>query len=261
MKNINVSAIMSRAWAIRKAAAREMACRPSEVLMSECLRMAWAESTPARAAAHVVRDWAGRTSADQTAFIRRVLFKALQGNPRAGLAGYGSDPDTVDALVSETFVTFAPTLDVDRLTALNTKRAARDLKPITLAALIYRAANAAIERAAYANKRKADFEVSATVQTSDDEEADLFDLHRADKMQKDNCGITRETENIVVARYSLDAIRATLEGRDEIDRTIAAMAIGEHTERQIAEAVGISHQAVHKRLAKLRAALEIAGIA
>lgn len=41
MKTIN-STVMTTAWAIRKNAAQEMGCKVSDVLMSECLRMAWA---------------------------------------------------------------------------------------------------------------------------------------------------------------------------------------------------------------------------
>ena len=43
-KTYNMSETMTRAWAIRKAAAADMGCKVSEVLMGECLKIAWAEA-------------------------------------------------------------------------------------------------------------------------------------------------------------------------------------------------------------------------
>ena len=60
-------------------------------------------------------------------------------------------------------------------------------------------------------------------------------------------------------------IRADLErftaGRDEIDRKIIELVQENYTERQIADVVKISNVAVHKRIVKIRAALQNVGIA
>ena len=48
-KTYNMSETMTRAWAIRKAAAADMGCKVSEVLMGECLKIAWAEAEGANA--------------------------------------------------------------------------------------------------------------------------------------------------------------------------------------------------------------------
>ena len=51
----------------------------------------------------------------------------------------------------------------------------------------------------------------------------------------------------------LDSFRA---GLDEIGRQILEMVAAHKTEREIGKAVGISNVAVHKRIVKMRAALE-----
>ena len=43
-KTYDVRAIMARAWDIRKTAAAEIGCKVGEVVMGECLRIAWAEA-------------------------------------------------------------------------------------------------------------------------------------------------------------------------------------------------------------------------
>lgn len=80
-KTYNVTDIMTRAWAIRREAAETMGCRASEVLMSECLRMAWAEAEGAYAAgnaAAVINAWAAMSPEAQYSTVRRVIRRAAR---------------------------------------------------------------------------------------------------------------------------------------------------------------------------------------
>ena len=68
------------------------------------------------------------------------------------------------------------------------------------------------------------------------------------------CGdATVNTETSAIIRADLDAFR---DGLDEIGRQILEMVAAHKTEREIGKAVSISNVAVHKRIVKMRAALE-----
>ena len=61
------------------------------------------------------------------------------------------------------------------------------------------------------------------------------------------------TEESAIIRATLDSYRGEL---DEIGQQILELVAAHMTEREIAKVVGISNVAVHKRIAKMRAALE-----
>ena len=80
-KTYDRAAIMGRAWAIRREAAADMGCSVSEVLMGECLRIAWAEAEgqhAARNAAERVATWGAMAEADQIAMMKRCIHKAAK---------------------------------------------------------------------------------------------------------------------------------------------------------------------------------------
>ena len=75
-----------------------------------------------------------------------------------------------------------------------------------------------------------------------------------------SAGGSVDTETSAIIRADLGQFT---DGRDEIDRKIMELVQEHYTERMIAEALDnkISNVAVHKRIVKLRAALQTAGIA
>ena len=80
-KTYNMSETMTRAWAIRKAAAADMGCKVSEVLMGECLKIAWAEAEGANAetnAAAIAGEWANMADADKMRMMTACIRKAAK---------------------------------------------------------------------------------------------------------------------------------------------------------------------------------------
>ena len=80
-KTYNMSETMTRAWAIRKAAAADMGCKVSEVLMGECLKIAWAEAEGANAetnAAAIAGEWANMADADKVRMMTACIRKAAK---------------------------------------------------------------------------------------------------------------------------------------------------------------------------------------
>ena len=139
-KSFNLSAIMGRAWAIRKSAAAEMGCKVSEVVFSLCLKQAWAEAEGVNAeinAAAVVAEWAATTPEKQVEWLQRCVVRAAkdvigystedhyhQFNECAawGLRGHQFDEFT-DEAYCRLFDAF------DRLPITNERRAAKGLRP------------------------------------------------------------------------------------------------------------------------------------
>lgn len=64
---------------------------------------------------------------------------------------------------------------------------------------------------------------------------------------------TENTETAAIIRADVERVR---NGLDEIGKQILEMVAAGKTEREIGKAVGISNVAVHKRIVKMRAALE-----
>lgn len=65
--------------------------------------------------------------------------------------------------------------------------------------------------------------------------------------------LTANTETSAIIRADLERFKA---GRDAMDRAILERVAAGMTEREIAAEVKISNVAVHKRIAKMRAALQ-----
>lgn len=257
-KTYDRAAIMGRAWTIRRDAAAEMGCSVSEVLMGECLRIAWAEAEgqhAARNAAERVATWGAMAEADQIAMMNRCIHKAAKNAigystedhylqfsevPAFGLYGLHD----LDEFVSETWLRVAAALDPDKLTATNERRAAQGKRPITLISIVYNAARASIAAVFYQDSKHAaasDFEVM-----NDNGEAESYTETRV-------ADLTTNTETSAIIRADLERFKA---GRDAMDRAILERVAAGMTEREIAAEVKISNVAVHKRIAKMRAALQ-----
>ena len=212
-KTYNMSETMTRAWAIRKAAAADMGCKVSEVLMGECLK---------------------------TACIRKAAKNEISYSTEDHYLQFSEVPafgcfrvHDFDEFVSETCIRVLDKLaDLDKLAATNERRAAQGKRPMRLVSVVYNAARASIAAVYYADSKHGaayDWEIN------------------------DGEGNAVNTETSAIIRADLDAFR---DGLDEIGRQILEMVAAHKTEREIGKAVGISNVAVHKRIVKMRAALE-----
>lgn len=245
-KTYNMSETMTRAWAIRKAAAADMGCKVSEVLMGECLKIAWAEAEGANAetnAAAIAGEWANMADADKVRMMTACIRKAAQFSEVPAFGCFRTHD--FDEFVSETCIRVLDKLaDLDKLAATNERRAAQGKRPMRLVSVVYNAARASIAAVYYADSKHGaayDWEIN-------DGEGN------AASFLETCCGdATVNTETSAIIRADLDAFR---DGLDEIGRQILEMVAAHKTEREIGKAVGISNVAVHKRIVKMRAALE-----
>lgn len=257
-KTYDRAAIMCRAWDIRREAAADMGCSVSEVLMGECLKIAWAEAEgqhAARNASERVAEWGKMNEAEQVAMLKRCIHKAAKNAigystedhylqfsevPAFGLYGLHD----LDEFVSEAWLRVAASLDPDKLTATNERRAAQGKRPISLISIVYNAARASIAAIFYQDSKHAaaaDLEV-----VNDNGEIESYTETRAADPSED-------TETAAIIRADLERFKA---GRDNMDRAILERVAAGMTEREIAAEVKISNVAVHKRIAKMRTALQ-----
>lgn len=257
-KAFNLGEIMRRAWAIRKAAAEEIGCAVGEVIMGECLRIAWAEAEGANAeinAGEIVSEWANMADADKVRFMSACIRKAAKNE-----IGYSTEdhylqfsevpafgcfrPHDFDEFISETCIRVLDKLgDLDKLTATNERRAAQGKRPLKLVSVVYNAARASIAAIYYADTKHGaayDWEIS-------DGEGN------AASFLETCCGdATENTETAAIIRSDVERLK---DGMDEIGKQILEMVMAGKTEREIGKAVGISNVAVHKRIVKMRTAL------
>lgn len=258
-KTYNVRDIMNRAWDIRKAAAAEIGCKVGEVVMGECLRLAWAEAEGVNAednALEIVQEWADMADADKVRMMAACVRKAAKNE-----IGYSTEdhylqfsevpafgcyrPHDFDEFVNETCIRVLSRLaDVDKLTATNERRAAQGKRPLRLVSVVYNAARASIAAVYYADSKHS---AAYDWQIEDGE-------GNAASYLETCCGdATENTETAAIIRADVERVR---NGLDEIGKQILEMVAAGKTEREIGKAVGISNVAVHKRIVKMRAALE-----
>lgn len=259
-KNYDLTAIMSRAWAIRKSAAAEIGCPVSEVVFSLCLKQAWAEAEGVNAEANaieIVREWGELGEAGQVKMMSACIRKAAKNEIRYSTEDHYLQFSEVpafacfrahdfDEFISETCIRVLDKLgDVDKLTATNEKRATQGKRPIRLVSVVYNVARASIAAVYYQDSKHGaayDWEIS------DGEGNTASYLETMVESGRDN------TEKSAIIRATLDGYRETL---DDIGQQILELVAAHMTEREIAKVVGISNVAVHKRIVKMRAALEI----
>lgn len=258
-KTYNVRDIMNRARDIRKAAAAEIGCKVGEIVMGECLRLAWAEAEGVNAegnALEIVKEWADMADADKVRMLAACVRKAAKNE-----IGYSTEdhylqfsdvpafgcyrPHDFDEFVNETCIRVLSRLaDVDKLTATNERRAAQGKRPLRLVSVVYNAARASIAAVYYADSKHG---AAYDWQIEDGE-------GNAASYLETCCGdATENTETAAIIRADVERVR---NGLDEIGKQILEMVAAGKTEREIGKAVGISNVAVHKRIVKMRAALE-----
>lgn len=253
------TAIMSRAWEIRRAAAAEIGCSVSAVLMSGCLSMAWAETQAANAplnAAKVAGAWDAMTDDDRMTMLKRCIHKAakdvigysvedkyLQFTELPAFGLYGMHD--LDEFISETYIRIADRCaDLDKLTARNVKRAEQGKKPLTLVKIVYDAAKASIQAVYYQDAKHS----AASVREMIDDDGD------ACSVVENACAGVENTERSATLKADMERFKA---GRDAIDNRILELVQAGYTEREIAAEIGtISNVAVHKRIVKMREALK-----
>ena len=258
-KTYNVRDIMNWAWDIRKTAAAEIGCKVGEVVMGECLRLAWAEAEGVNAegnALEIVKEWADMADADKVRMMAACVRKAAKNE-----IGYSTEdhylqfsevpafgcyrPHDFDEFVNETCIRVLSRLaDVDKLAATNERQAAQGKRPLRLVSVVYNAARASIAAVYYADSKHG---AAYNWQIEDGE-------GNAASYLETCCGdATENTETAAIIRADVERVR---NGLDEIGKQILEMVAAGKTEREIGKAVGISNVAVHKRIVKMRAALE-----
>lgn len=262
-KSYDLAAIMRRAWDIRKSAAAEIGCAVSEVVFSLCLKQSWAEAEGVNAeinAAAVVAEWAATPAEKQVNWLQRCVVRAAKDvigystedhyHQFNECAAWGLHGHEFDEFVSEAYCKLYDAFD--RLAVVNERRAAKGMRPRSLKSLVYNAAKAAI-MAIWENDKKHGRAIQDPEIVNDNGEAESYTETRVKADGYD-------TETSAIIRVDLERFTA---GRDEIDRKIVELVQQNYTEREIAQALDnkISNVAVHKRIVKIRAALQAAGVA
>lgn len=278
-------AIMLRAWDIRRQTAAACGCKPSAVDARAALAMAWAEARRASGgispAARAIRAEYAALAADGDALLRfarsSVRTAAKQAiryserdcydprNDGIAFASYFLQPGAAEDIAMELFASCstrrgaryelaAIVNDDTRLAAIVDGRAAagRDTCLYQIAVSCARSAAARLWRQDRRNAAP-----DRTRRDDDGKEARTVECFIGTD-GKPAAGVPRRiTETAAITRA---AIAAALDGIDAIDQIIVSGLMDGRTERKIADVAGISGPAVHKRIVKLRARLEAAGL-
>jgi len=253
----DLSAIMRRAWAIRRAAAADMGCSVSAVIWGECLRLAWAEAEAPYAAANadaLAAEWAALDTAAQMRFMTACVRKAAKND-----IGYSTEDHYLqftevpafalhghefDEFVNETWLRIAGKLaDPAKLARVNEKRAASGKRPLSLQKLVYDSAHASIAAIYYADIKHGRACVREIVDADGDTYSYVETMASARRDNTESSAIARVIVEQVISRFDLTGRRIWSYNRLGL------------TEREIAQYVGISNVAVHKRIAKMKKAV------
>lgn len=250
----DIGSIMRRAWAIRKAQANARKCKVAAIPMGDCLRLAWAEAKGRGAEAHaeaVRREWAATTPEGQVDWLTRCVWRASKDLIKYSTAdhyqrsaenqAYTLRGHEMTEYVDMAWIKVAEALK--RVESTNAKRAEKGREPITLRSIVYNAA-----KAAYQQVLDHDTKYSREGEDYEINDGDGNTISVMDTVASED-----NTENAAILRAELKQFS---KGLDEIGRKILGMLVQYKTEREIAAEVGISNVAVHKRIAKMRAALE-----
>lgn len=185
--------------------------------------------------AAIISEWNGLTTQEQINFITACTFKIIKAQPT------GTRYE-INEVINEAWLRITGNLTADRLKAINERRATQGKATTTLAGIVYRATRASIAAISYSEKKHAAASVR-TVKSEDGEEADYVDTITASGA---------DTEAAATLRTDLQRFIAS---GDSIDQQIIYGLMEKQTERELAAVIGISAPAVHKRIAKIRAAL------
>lgn len=262
----SLSAVMLRAHDLTRAA---LASAPADsrnysATFSAALRMAWAEtgttSSASRAVDAIRREWDALTDAEKLALVRRQVRRAARDV--IGYSEGGTDESPAYSSYWERPAFCALTADLgdyenetfarvlsnwERQARHNAQRAANGCKPRTLKSYVKACAKQAvmsIYRAEVKHGRAARDYIDA-----DGERQSIVETL---------CASADDTAREAVFSYALEQFRAT---RDAVDNSIIDGLCANRTTREIGDGLNMSHVAIVKRVAKLRAAMVEAGIA
>lgn len=261
MSKYNLSEIMGKAWDIRRNAAAEMGCKVSEVHLGECVRMAWehVKSNPenilnqfaamnangGEAVNKLLACMAKKAAKNEIAYSTEDHYDSYNEN----LAWFLSFHN-IESFTNQAWAILAERLaSPDYLEKLNAKRARAGKLNISLASLAYRAAKDAIRQTLRDDIKHG----RANVRTVTDKNGEEYSYI-------DTVATSRKDDTETAAVIGT-ALKAFINGRDEIDRLIIEGIRDGYTEREIGEIVGMSGPAVHKRISKIRDGLRRAGLA
>ena len=244
----NAAQAMRSAWIIAQDAAKRFDCKVSSIHFGTCLRLAWQAQRSDKPQS--VLQWEALDTEEQTAFVARIVktwCKNIIGKtPDANAynqishdwlwSRFGHD---FDELSNSVWCRALPyfTEDGKRVKAIDAQRSAAGKAPLTLAGILYRAANAGLMQL-YRAEIKHGSAVSLETSTSaSDEDLTLADI----------IGSNEEGLNATDAAQTAKSVC-----KDDADETIIKLLSRGNTQAQIARYLGISQQAVQKRLAKFR---------
>lgn len=256
-KNFDKREIMVQAWNIRRKAAAEIGCRLSEVHFGECVKMAWENAR--NEGGRVLAAWDSMTTDAQIGWLKASVKRAAKDEIAYSVEDkYNAFNENVawfmnnhglDEFVAEAWLKLAACLTPEYLERRNAKRAAAGKMNVSLSSLVYGAAVHAINKVWRDDVKHG----RAQVKTITDKNGESYSYI-------DTMASTRKDNTEAQALGSL-AFEEFVNGRDEIDRMIIEGIRDGYKGKEIAAMAGISAPAITKRLNKLRAALQAAGMA
>lgn len=284
MAKMVLTAIMVRAWSIRRAAAREMCVSAGTVLMSECLRLSWQEyhlsilanrlGGYGKAVAYQWNNLPAHGDDDkrdngerQAGYCRAITIKRMKydigtsatqydGDERQIWQGYITldetayrprlDADTIDAIANDLWIRVAARVsDVDAFDVAQNARMLDGKRPLTLSSIMWYSARDAV--AAFNRRELKHVAASVRVRTMPDGTTrEYIDTVDGGRPSDD----IRRTEAKALSRIACNWSTVIASAKDATDKLILEMRRDGLTSVQIAGTLDISHQAVNKRIKK-----------
>lgn len=190
---------------------------------------------------NIMQQWNALDTMQQINLITANVKKAA----REEVAAYAAlflEQHQIDAFINEAWIKLAERLNVEYLDKLNAKRRAAGKADISLLSLVYRAAKDAIRTAQRDDRRHQRCRVEIT-----GEDGEPLDRLETIASIGRNAAMEDVTFWLALEQFT--------SSRDKIDRIIIECKSNSLTEREIAETVGMTCAAVHKRIVKIRQAL------
>ena len=186
-------------------------------------------------AQEIISEWESKNGEEQQAFCRNCVLKSIRGGRKL------KPLDEINDAVNSTYIEVMDRLiDVDELARNIEQRASKGFSD-SLPAIVTRAANAVLQREVDRAKRDSVLIDNITT-TEDGQQLDVLDT----------IATMDSTEDTAIISVTLKDFYTRLDSKNKL--IFDGMVQGK-TEREIAPIVGISNVAVHKRIAKIRAAL------
>ena len=184
----------------------------------------------------IINEWNNMNDEEKFVFCQNCVKRAIKQG-RKLKTGYEFD----DAVQSTAEGVLKVLANPAKLDADTEQRESQGKAGNTLAAVVCRAANSALENISH-HSDKDSKATSRTITSEDGDEIDILDTIAA----------TDSTEDTAIISTTLKDFYTSLDSKNKL--IFDGMVQGK-TEREIAPIVGISNVAVHKRIAKIRTAL------